>query len=436
MPDKFYSFLERFADIRAHEVRATVTSFLFVFILMGAYYIMRPMRDAMSSDWTDAELSTLWTIGFAGSFGVVALYSFALSTFKFKRVLPTVYSLFPLSFLGFYLYFHLVPDRGLVDKVFYVWVGIFSLFHVSVFWSFMSDIFSKAQAGRLFDTIAAGATAGALVGPAIPTLLAGHVGADTMILIAAILLIAPIFLVIYLARLKHSELHNDNVHADLSNVTMGGKTFAGFRLFATNPYLLGIAAFIFLYTVLDAFVYFEQKNLLAVYDRETRTQILGGIDWAANFLTIGLAFFATSKLLKRAGMGRTLAILPVLMIVSLLALAVAPTVAVLFVLQALRRSSNYGLVRSAREMLFTAVDRESRYKAKPVIDIVVYRGGNMVSSWLIVGLTAGLGLGIPGIALVGAAIAAVWCGCGLLLGRYFEANNPPDPNIFRGAGQS
>lgn len=389
---------------------------------MAAYYIMRPMRDAMSSDWSDAELSLLWTFGFAGSIGVVALYSFALSTCKFKRVLPTLYGFFPLSFLAFYLYFHFFPDRAIADKLFYIWVGVFSLFHVSVFWSFMSDIFSKAQATRLFDTIAAGATAGALLGPAIPTLLAGHVGADMMILIAAILLIAPVFLVTYLARLKHSELHNENVHADLSDVTIGGKTFAGFRLFATSPYLLGIAAFIFLYTVIDAFVYFEQKNLLAVYDRETRTQILGGIDWAANFLTVGLAFFATGRLIKRAGMGITLAFLPVLMIVALLALAAAPTVPVLFLLQALRRSGNYGVVRSAREMLFTAVDRESRYKAKPVIDIVVYRGGNMLSSWLFTGLTVGLGVGVSGIAIIGAGIAAIWCGCGLLLGRYFEAS--------------
>lgn len=416
-------------DIKSHEVRATVSSFLFVFILMAAYYIMRPMRDAMASDWTDAEVSLLWTISFAASFAVVALYSFVISNFRFQRVLPSVYGFFALSFLCFYLYFHFFIDRVIVDKIFYVWVGVFSLFHVSVFWSFMSDIFSKAQAKRLFDTIAAGASAGAIVGPAIPTLLAPNVGADTLIFFAAILLIIPIFLIAHLNKLKHAELHNDYVRADLSEAKIGGKTFAGFKLFVTNPFLLGIAAFIFLYTMIDSFVYFEQKNLLAVYDRETRTQILGGIDWITNALTFALAFFATRKLVHKAGMGLTLAFLPLLMVLALIVLAAAPAVLVLVLLQIFRRSGNYSIVRPAREMLFTEVDRESRYKAKPVIDIVVYRGGNMVSSWLFAGLTTALGLGVTSMALIGAVIAAIWCGCGLYLGKYFEASNGKSEDI-------
>jgi len=418
-----YSFLKKFMEIEAHEVKATVASFLFVFILMASYYIMHPARDAIASEWSDTEVSQLWTISFFVSFGVVALYGYVISNVRFQHALPAVYGFFAASFLLFYLYFHFSSDRSFADKVFYIWLSVFSLFHVSVFWSFMSDIFSKAQAKRLFDVIAAGASAGAILGPSIPTLFAANVGEDTLLLFSAILLVIPVFLVVYLNNLKHSELHNDSVHADLSSVKIGGSSFSGFKLFLTNPFLLGIAAFIFLYTAIDAFVYFEQKNLLVGYDRTTRTQILGGIDWITNVLTFSLAFCVTSRMVQKAGMGLTLASLPLLVVVALLVLAAAPMVAVLVVLQVARRSGNYSIVRPAREMLFTEVDRESRFKAKPVIDIVVYRGGNMLSGWLFAGLTTGLGLGVVGMALVGAAIASVWCVCGLFLGKYFEASN-------------
>ena len=141
------------------------------------------------------------------------------------------------------------------------------------------------------------------------------------------------------------------------------------------------------------------------------------------FLTFGLAFFATSHLVKRAGMGITLAFLPVLMVVALLILAVAPTITVLLALQVSRRAGNYAIARPAREMLFTEVDRESRFKAKPVIDIVVYRGGDMMTSWLFAGMTQGLGLGMAAMAFIGAIIAAIWAWCGFLLGKAYEASH-------------
>ena len=289
-PKGAHFILGKIMEIEAHEVKATIASFLFVFILMAAYYIMRPVRDAMASDWSDAEVSLLWTINFFASFGIVAIYGYAISKIKFQRVVPAMYGFFAASFLVFYIAIQISSDRVFIDKAFYVWLSVFSLFHVSVFWSFMSDTFSKEQAKRLFATIAAGSSAGALIGPLIPTIFADNVGIDTLMLIAAILLLVPILLIPYLSNLKVTELHNDNVHADLSAAKIGGNPFAGFKLFVTNPYLLGIAAFIFLYTMIGSFVYFEQKNLLAEYDRATRTQILGGIDWITNVFNLWLGF--------------------------------------------------------------------------------------------------------------------------------------------------
>jgi AAA family ATP:ADP antiporter len=418
-------FMKVASKIESNEVKAVISSFLFVFALMAAYYILRPVRDAMASDWSDTEVSFLWNINFFISIAVVAIYGFAVSRIRFKVLVPSVYAFFAVSFVAFYFGVSLIPDRVLIDKIFYVWVSVFSLFHISVFWSFMSDLFSKEQAGRLFAFIAAGASAGALVGPLIPTLFAQVVGTDVLMLIAAITLMIPIPLIVYLERIKVLELHNENVHVDLSKVRIGGKPLAGFKMFFTNRYLLAIGLFIVLYTTIGSFVYFEQKNLLVDFDRATRTQILGGVDVVVNLLTFGIGLFATSRIVTRFGMPTTLALVPVFIAAGLLVLAFAPILTVVLALQVARRAGNYGITRPAREMLFTAVDRETRFKAKPVIDIVVYRGGDAASSIAFAGLTDGLGLGLGVVAAVGAGIAAVWAFVGRSLGRNYAAGHEP-----------
>lgn len=420
-------FMKVASKIESHEVRAVVSSFLFVFALMAAYYILRPVRDAMASDWSDTEVSFLWNLNFFISIAIVAAYGFAVSRIQFKVLVPSVYAFFAASFVAFYFGVSLIHDRDLIDKIFYIWVSVFSLFHVSVFWSFMSDLFSKEQAGRLFAVIAAGASAGALVGPLIPTLFAQVVGTDVLMLIAAITLMIPIPLIVYLERLKVLELHNENLHVNISEARIGGKPLAGFKMFFTNRYLLAIGLFIVLYTAIGSFVYFEQKNLLVDFDRATRTQILGGVDVVVNVLTFGIGLFATSRIVTRFGMPVTLALVPVFIAAGLLILAFAPILTVVLALQVARRAGNYGITRPAREMLFTAVDRETRFKAKPVIDIAVYRGGDAASSIAFAGLTDGLGLGLGAMAAVGAGIAAVWAYVGRRLGRNYETDHKPVP---------
>ena len=408
------------SKIEANEIRAVILSFSFVFILMGAYYILRPVRDAMASDWTDTELSFLWNINFFISLGIVALYGIAVSKIRFKILVPSVYAFFAASFITFYFGVTAIADRTLIDKTFYVWVSVFSLFHVSVFWSFMSDLFRKEQSRRLFAFIGAGASAGALAGPTVPGLFAGSLGTDNLMLIAATALVIPIPIILYLDHLKVVELHNQDVHADLSAARIGGRPLAGFKMFFANRYLLGIGVFILLYTAIGSFVYFEQKNLLADFERETRTQILAGVDFAVNLLTFAIGMFATSRIVTRFGMPVTLALVPFFIAAGLLILAFAPILTVVLALQIARRAGNFGITRPAREMLFTAVDRETRFKAKPVIDIAVYRGGDAVSSIAFAGLTDGLGLGLGAVAAVGAFIAGVWGMVGRFLGRFFE----------------
>jgi len=408
------------SEIESNELKATLVSTLFVFVLMASYYILRPVRDAMASDWTDSEVSFLWNINFFVSAGIVAVYGIAVSRARLRNVIPAMFGFFALSFIAIYFGVSLVSDRVLIDKAFYLWVSVFALFHVSVFWTFMADTFNKEQAKRLFAIIGAGASAGALVGPAIPALFAGVLGTDTLMLVASSSLMLVIPLVFYMYHLKRTELGNSDLEADTSKAVIGGNWWQGFQSFVTNPYLLGIGVFILLYVFIGSFVYFEQKNLLVDFSRAERTQILGSIDWLVNVVTFGMAFFVTGRIVSKVGMPAALALMPVLVCGGLLILAFAPVLTVLLALQVFRRGGNYGLTRPAREMLYTKVTQEERFKAKPVIDIVVYRGGDAVSGTLFAFLTDGVGLGIAAVAIVGSAIAAAWAGAGVWLGKQFD----------------
>ncbi|MDG0971311.1 MAG: MFS transporter [Porticoccaceae bacterium] len=413
-------FIKSITNIQGHEIRAVVGSFVFVVVLMSAYYILRPVRDAMASDWTDAEVSWLWTLNFFISTAVVALYGALVSRFRLQLLVPSIYAIFALTFIAFYILASTIVDRTVVEKSFYVWVSVFSLFHISVFWSFMSDLFSKEQAGRLFGIIAAGASVGGLIGPSIPSFFSASLGTDNLMLLASAMLLVPIPIIFYLQSLKSSDLHSEGLAVQPPKVRIGGHPFAGFRLFFSNPYLLGIGVFIFLYTGVSSFVYFELKNLLSELSRTERTAVWARMDLAVNTLSIAVGMFVTGRIVEKFGMPVTIALVPVLISIGLVILAVSPFLGVVVALQVIRRAGNYGVTRPAREILFTRVDTETRFKAKPVIDIVAYRGGDMLMAWLFTGLTQGLGLGLAAVAAVGAGIAALWSIVGIYLGRWFE----------------
>jgi len=412
--------LEMTSNIRSNELRATVVSFAIVFILMASYFVLRPVRDAMASDWSDTEVSMLWNLQFFISAGIVALYGWVISRVRFKSIVPSVYAIFALSFLCFYFITPLFAEKGFIEKVFYLWVGAFSLFHLSIFWSLMATTFSKEQSKRLFAVIASGASAGAIIGPVIPAFFATRLGLEALMLIAAsgLLLVVPLVLCLY--RLQDIDLANEKSKSAPKISSLGGDWWSGFMSVVSNRYLLGIALFILLYVFIGSFVYFEQKNLLAEYSRSERAQILGTVDWVVNTLTFVMALFVTSRIVTKFGMPTTLMLLPVLLIVGMLALAFAPMIVIVMAVQVARRTGNYAVTRPAREMLFTQVSEEERFKSKPVIDVVVYRGGDAVSGMLFALLSDGLSLGLAAIAFVGAGISAVWATVAYRLGHSYE----------------
>ncbi len=408
-------FLTSATKIEASEIKATLLSFSFIFLLMVAYNMLKPARDALAPEWSDVEVAWLWTINFILSVIAVSLYGWLVSKAKLKNVVPAVYAFFAASFVVFYLGTGVLSDSTYLNKAFYVWLSLFSLFHVSVFWSLMSDLFSKDQAPRLFAFIASGASIGTIVGGTIALVLAKKLGTLNLMLIAATILVMTIPLIVILRTAVGDPVTNADQESSIR-----GNPFAGFRHFISNPYLLGIAVFIFLYTFIGSFAYFELKNLMADNDRDTNTAIWAGINLAVNGIAIGTAMFATSRIATKIGLGKTLALVPLLVAAALLVVFMNPVLAIVIVMWVVLKAGNYSITRPGREMLYTNVSREDRFKTKQVIDIVVYRGGDVFSGWVFAFLTASVGLGMGAIAVLGAIVALLWAYVGLRLGNTYD----------------
>lgn len=419
MTRSFRTLVNKLLNVEARELATASMSFLFVFLLMAAYYVLRPVRDAMSSDWTDAELSWLWTLTFFISAGAVLVYGAVVSRVRLKRLVPGVYIFFACSFLLFYVGASWLENTRIIDKAFYVWVSFFALFHISVFWSFMSDIYSRSQSKRLFGLFGAGASIGAVAGPSIPVLLGGILGVYNLLLIAALTLLLIVPIIFFLDKARAVSASNP-VTDTVTVKSVGGDFFDGFIDFLSHRFLLGIGLFILLYTMMSSFVYFELKNVMVEYDRATRSQYWGMMDLVVNTLAILTALFATSRLATRFGLAVTLALVPVILVFGWIAVAMAPGLAILIGLQIVRRAGNYAITRPGREMLFTGVPLETRFKTKPVIDIVVYRGGDVLAGWTYTGLAQGIGLGLGAIAMVAALLAMIWTLVAIFLGTRFD----------------
>ncbi len=421
MPRSTIDKINRLLQLERGEIAPVAASFAFVFILMAAYYVLRPVRDAMASDWSDAELSWLWTLTFFISAGAVLLYGAIVAKIRIRRLVPGVYLCFAGSFLLFYQASQSFDNTRLIDQAFYVWVSFFALFHVSVFWSFMTDIYSRHQSRRLFGLIGAGASIGAMLGPSIPVLFGGLLGVYQLLLLAAVMLTLIVPIIYYLDRNRGRFA---DAQVDESQAPLGGSLIDGFVDFFGHRFLLGIGLFILLYTMMSSFVYFELKNVMVEFDRATRTQYWGLIDLVVNTLAVLTALFATSRLATRCGLAVTLALVPALLVLGWLAVALAPGLILLIGLQITRRAGNYAITRPGREMLFTGVDQATRFRTKPVIDIVVYRGGDVLAGWTYTALAQGIGLGLGAIAVVAAVLAAFWMMVGLFIGNRFERERP------------
>jgi AAA family ATP:ADP antiporter len=406
--------LHRSLNLQPGELPALLWSFLYFFCLLAGYYLIRPLRDAMGIAGGVDKLQWLFTATFLVMLAAVPLYGLAVSRMPRRRLLPFVYGFFIINLLVFFALFRAVPDHPLLARVFFVWVSVYNLFVVSVFWSFMADVFTPERAERLFPVIAAGGTAGALAGPSLATL--GSLLLDPVALLPLSAALLALTLRCISALAAWSPGNESKTTPDPPAV--GGGVAAGFTLVARSPYLLGICTLMLLFTTLATFLYFQQAHAVrdAFADTASRTAVFAAVDLATNVLTLAAQLFLTGRLVKHFGLAATLALVPAALTVGFAVLAFAPAVAVVLTVQVLRRAGNYAVMRPAREMLYTVLDREAKYKAKSFIDTAVYRGGDAISAWAYTGLGA-LGLGTTGIAAVAVPLGVAWTAVAYALGR-------------------
>lgn len=411
-------WIDRLLKLEAAERPAVLWAFVYFFCLLCAYYILRPVRDAMGIAGGVENLQWLFTATFIVMLLAVPIYGWATRCLPRHRLLPVVYGFFILNLLIFYGLFTQELGIKWVARCFFVWLSVFNLFVVSVFWSFMADLFRQSQAKRLFGLIAAGGSAGAIAGPGITALLSVSIGTPNLLLISALLLAMATGCIHQLICWVDHTHNQPPGQAHVQDVALGGGILAGFKLLVRSRYLLGIGLYILIYTTLATFLYFEQAHIVKAAFASTaeRIQWFAFIDLTVNVVTVLIQVFITSRLVNRFGLSITLALVPLLMAAGFIVLGASPILMVLTLFQIIRRAGNYAITKPAREMLFTVLSREEKYKAKNVIDTVVYRGGDAVSGWLFAGLTA-MGTGLVGIAFIGAILALLWAVNGWWLGK-------------------
>ncbi|SEG10296.1 MULTISPECIES: MFS transporter [unclassified Methylobacterium] len=438
MPEPARGTLARLIDVQPGEGRALAWSWAYIFSILAAYYVLRPIRDQMGVAGGIENLPWLFTATLLGMLALNLPFAYLVKRMPRARFVPITYRFFAANILAFALTLYLAPaEWGVwIGRVFFVWLSIFNLFVVSIFWATIVDVFSNAQGKRLFGFIAAGATLGAIAGSATTAILAKNVPTWGLMLCAVVLLEIAVFCMRGLAALS-TQLHEvpgrDGGAEDGQDRTIGGSVLAGVTRTLASPYLLNISLFLLLFSVTSTFLYFEQAGIAkrSFPDRGAQTAFFASVDLAVNVLTLGIQLFLTGRIVNRIGVALTLAILPAFSILGFAALALWPTIGVIVAFQVLRRAGNFAIARPVREVLFTVVPREDRYKAKSFIDTVVYRLGDQVGAWSFTGIQ-GMGLGSASVAGAAIPLSMAWLVNSVWLGRAQErrrAEQAAEPGI-------
>ena len=417
-------WLTRLVALRPGEGRALLWSFGYFFCLLAGYYVLRPLRDEMGIAGGVRNLQWLFTATFVVMLAAVPAFGAVVARLPRRRFIPLVYHFFVVNVAIFWLLLSFDIGKVHVARVFFVWISVFNLFAVSVFWSFMADLFASEQGKRLFGFIAAGGSLGALLGPALTVGLAVPLGPVNLLLVAALFLELAVLCARQLELASASAGSPRSAAAEArpaANGALGGGWFAGIAMLLRSPYLGGIALWVSLLSLAGTFLYFQQANIVAAAsdDPAVRTRIFAGIDLSIGILTVAVQFFATGRLITRFGVGRAAAALPLVFGLGFLTLAFTPMLAVVVAFQAIQRTVNFAVSNPAREVLFTVLAREEKYKAKNVIDIVVFRGADALSGWLFA-LLRGAGLELSTISLATVPLAGAWFLLARALGRAHE----------------
>jgi AAA family ATP:ADP antiporter len=410
--------LRRSAKIEPDEMPIVIAAFILFFAVFCGYFAVRPVRETVGTILGGERVKNLFVITWVASIGVVMLYATLVARVRRAVLLPTIYGAIALLLAVIGIVLKTDPQNTLVSAVFYVMISVVNLFFVSVFWSFMLEILSKDQTKRLFGVIAVGGTAGALVGPLLSDLLVTRIGNPGVLFMGAAFFVIAIVCQRTLLRKSASMTLTNQAVAGDDRPVGSANPFAGMLLVLKSPYLLGIALFMVLLSSVTTFLYMEQLDIVkkTFSDPELRTQVFSRIDVLVQALTVGFQFFLTGRIAQRFGVVTLLTVVPLLMVAGFLGLAATGTFAVLVATMVLRRVGEYAFIRPGREMLYSVVDTETKYKAKSFNDVPVYRGGDALAAQL-QGFLKSSGVSPASIALLGAGIAALWAVTGWRLGR-------------------
>ena len=410
--------LQRAVNLEPRETAAVITSFFLFFCVFAGYFAVRPVRETVGTILGAERTANLWSVTWIASLAIVPAYGWLCGRFRRAVFLPWIYGFVAVALLTCAFVLRANEGSLAAGRFFYVFISVLNLFIVSVFWSFLVELFSPSQARRLFGTIAAGGTAGALTGPIVTDLIVGRIGNAGILFLGAGLFFVAILLQQALLRIRAGHAWQSSASEVREDRPLGGNPFAGFRQVLRSPYLLGIALFVFFLASVSTFLYFAQLRIVAdtFADTAQRTRVFSRIDYTVQSLTIILQLLFTGRLASRFGVGVLLTAVPVTMVGGFLLLSAFHVFAVLALVMIVRRVGEYAFVRPGREMLWSAVTTEEKYKAKNIIDVPVYRGADAFSAQVDKALAAG-GLSPSAVAVIGAGVAGAWAVNGFLLGR-------------------
>ncbi len=414
--------IRRLSAVRPEEARGVAWSFLYFFFLLCSYYLLRPLREARGIGVGVQYLPLLYGATFTLMLVVAPSWAALVSRISLRRLLPLAHRFFALNLLIFYLLSRAYPEHWLVSAAFYVWLSVFNLTVVAVFWSFMADVWRTDQGKRLFGLITVGGSVGAVVGPALTSSVVGLLGPAHLLLLSAVLLEAATLALLRVAAWHRRLPPAEPAAAEAAppapadvDAPVGGGVWSGLRPIVRSPFLAAAAGFMLLSTFSGTFNYYLQARLAAATGggQVALTQLFARLDLATNLVTGALQGLLAGRLLTRWGVTPGLILLPLVSALGFSTATFVPTVATVGAMSVMRRATSYGLAIPAYGVLFTGVSREEKYKVRPFIDLVVYRGGDLAGG-LVFTLLIALGAGLAGTAAFGAAVALPW----LLLARY------------------
>ena len=421
-PEAVHRFLLVFVNVKASEIAALGWAWLYFFCVLSSYYVIRPIRDEAGVASGVENLSWLFTATLVGMMVVNPAFAALASRLTRRRFISWTYRFFVVNLVAFLLAMRFIPEANQiwVGRVFFVWVSVFNMFVVSIFWATLVDLFTREQSKRLFGFIAAGATIGAIFGSGVTAALVSMVGAGNLLIVSAVLLELAVRAFTRLASAASAGEAADR--ALRQEQPIGGTAWSGVTQLLRSPYLLGICAYMVLFTTLTTFLYFQQAQIVdgAITDRTARTEFFAQVNLAVNVIALVVQTTLTGRIVRWLGVALTLAILPAMTVMGFVLLGLMPTVAVIVGFQVLRRAGEFALARPAREILFTTVSREEKYKAKSLIDTFVYRVGDQVGAWSY-SLMGMAGLGVAGVAWAAVPLSLIWLVNGWRLGRRQDA---------------